>query len=50
MKSSNQNNGPLEASAVALSLRQLSIADWARFGAQALENMQRELRQLETGR
>jgi hypothetical protein len=36
MKSSNQNNGPLEASAVALSLRQLSIADWARFGAQEI--------------
>ena len=36
MKSSNPNNGPLETSAVALSLRQLSVADWARFGAQEI--------------
>jgi len=36
MKSSNSNLGPMEASAVALSLRQLSVADWARFGAQEI--------------
>ena len=36
MKSSNQNNGPMEANTVALSLRQLSVADWQRFGAQEI--------------
>ena len=36
MKSSNHDNGSLETSAVALSLRQLSGADWQRFGAQEI--------------
>ena len=36
MKSSNHDNGPLEANTVALSLRQLSVADWQRFGAQEI--------------
>jgi len=36
MKSSNPNNGPMEPSAAALSLRQLSGADWQRFGAQEI--------------
>lgn len=36
MKSSNPTHDPADASQVALSLRQLSIADWARFGVQEI--------------
>ncbi|MEN0076962.1 MAG: DUF1150 family protein [Paracraurococcus sp.] len=36
MKSSNPTHAPAEPSAVALSLRQLSLADWQRFGAEEI--------------
>lgn len=36
MKSSNPTHGPADASAAALALRNLSVADWARFGAQEI--------------
>ncbi|MDO9712031.1 DUF1150 family protein [Paracraurococcus lichenis] len=36
MKSSNPTHGPAEVSPAALSLRNLSVADWARFGVQEI--------------
>ena len=36
MKSSDQNNSPDDGATIALSLRQLSGADWQRFGAQQI--------------
>jgi len=36
MKNSNPTQGPLDAALVALSLRELSVADWARFGVQEI--------------
>jgi hypothetical protein len=36
MRSSNPTNGPADVSQAALSLRDLSVADWARFGAQEI--------------
>jgi hypothetical protein len=36
MKSSDSMNGPMDATQAAWSLRQLSVADWARFGAQEI--------------
>jgi hypothetical protein len=36
MKTSDSNNGPVQPSAAALSLRELSGADWQRFGVQEI--------------
>jgi len=36
MKSSNHSDGPMDAAQAALALRELSVADWARFGAQEI--------------
>jgi len=36
MKSYDSTNGPMDAAQAAMALRQLSVADWARFGAQEI--------------